>query len=70
VTSPAEICKGLPSQISLLDGDRFDQDTGSAKEDLTLLLRARTELALHNEREFDKVGDADPAGLAAWMILV
>jgi hypothetical protein len=54
----AEFEESLAREMRLLESERFDADTGSAKKDITLTACVWPNLAFNDDREFNEVCSA------------
>src|SRR5271157_5988650 len=63
VAALAEVEEGLARQMRLLNGERFDDDVGSAEKSITLTAGVRPNLAFNDDGEFNKVCGAHQAAV-------
>jgi hypothetical protein len=65
VAALAEVEKSLPRQVRLLDGDRFDDNAGSAEKGIALTASVRPYLTFNDDGELDEVCGTHQAAVRA-----
>lgn len=55
VAALAEVEEGLPRQVRLLDGERFDDDAGSAEKNIALTAGVHPDLSFNDDGELNEV---------------
>ena len=59
----AEVEEGLAREVRLLDGERFDDDAGSANKNIALTASVRSNLTFNDDRELKEVCGAYQAAV-------